>query len=520
MPLPRLEAGREWLAETGHAWVAFAALLATAAGLGLFGLMRTPPPFVDEAWYASRAWALIQSGQAFGALDRGVFDNYEGYWTYYPLLGTWFQAQAIRSLGLNLFAVRVTSLLFGLLLLGAVYTVGVRLGGTRLGLFAMLLVSLSEAFLLSSHLARHDIMVAALGFGAIALYVTDRASAISVRSILSGLAVGLAFEIHVNGMIYGPAIAGLYLLDHGSSVLRAKRFWGFAAGLCGGLLFYAAMHVLPYPQTFLSLTSLAYSSTHTPPVLVPDPSVWLQSAVDSAWFLLRYNVARAPLVVWGFLALARRGSMSDRKLLMLFSSLFLALVLMIRNKIGYYAILTTPASDLLVAALLAEMTRERWHSSLGSLLRTGVALGMAVASIAPALPPTEDTTMEDYRDTLHRLAQVVSPDGTLMGSQTYWFMFPEQEYLSWQQLVYYQAHAPGSGLEDALYALQPDYLITDRHMEQFIGDDPAMMSEYARFLYLSRSELEGFLIRQSHLVASVETATFGDVRVYEIDWTR
>src|SRR5205823_14310562 len=108
---------RTWPAERRATWLALAIFFAVVTGLGLFSLLRTPAPFVDEAWYASRAWSLIHTGRAFGTLDAGVFDKYDGYWTYFPFLGTWFQALAIRILGLSLFSVRLVSLAFGLALL-------------------------------------------------------------------------------------------------------------------------------------------------------------------------------------------------------------------------------------------------------------------------------------------------------------------------------------------------------------------------------------------------------------------
>jgi len=102
-------------------------LLVASAGLHLFTLMRTPGVFVDEAWNANRAWALIHTGRAFVSLDSGVFEHYDGYWTFFPWLGTWLQSLSLRAFGPTLFAVRMASLVFGLVLLVAIYAIATRL---------------------------------------------------------------------------------------------------------------------------------------------------------------------------------------------------------------------------------------------------------------------------------------------------------------------------------------------------------------------------------------------------------
>src|SRR4051794_38735742 len=131
--------------------------------------MSTPSPFTDEGWNASRAWGLLHTGRAYGSLDAGVFDHYDGYWTYFPWIGTALHAIPVFLFGPTLFSVRLVSLLFGVLLLTTVYIIGRILYDQRVGLVSVGLLALSVPFAAMSHLARHDIVVAALGFCAIAL---------------------------------------------------------------------------------------------------------------------------------------------------------------------------------------------------------------------------------------------------------------------------------------------------------------------------------------------------------------
>ncbi|MBI5830421.1 MAG: hypothetical protein HZB20_12995, partial [Chloroflexi bacterium] len=67
-----------------------------AALLHGWSLRRYPVLFVDEAWFASRAWEFIHTGRAFGSLDAGVIDRFEGYWTFFPWLPTVIQSAVLR----------------------------------------------------------------------------------------------------------------------------------------------------------------------------------------------------------------------------------------------------------------------------------------------------------------------------------------------------------------------------------------------------------------------------------------
>lgn len=523
-----------------------AAVLAAVTAISLFSLLRTPPPFLDEVWFANRAWALVETGRAFGTMDSGVFDRYDGYWTYFPWLPTWFQALAIQAFGLSLSSVRLVSVAFGLVLLAAVYAIASHLGGRRLALLAVLVVSLSRAFLYSSHLARPDIIVAAFGFVAIALYTTDRSPGFSVKSLLSGFAVGLALEAHPFGVIYGPVIVALYLLDYGKPALRMPRLWGFVVGGGAGLALYAALHVLPYPQTYLTINALvatASGAVRTPPLLTPDPDVWLQSVLDMAvQFRTLWNL-RVPLVLAGLVLLWRSRSPSDRRLLNLCAVLLLAYLALIRNKNPWYAILAAPAGDLLMAVALARLSRAKWPASLWarlpaaplrrwlgtarlglepsrwSAVRTALVLVMLAAAVVPTLTRALGNPMRDYETTLAQVGEVVAPGSVVMGPATYWLGVPDRTYVSWEQLVYYRRYAPGSTVAEAVRAFRPDYFIVDPYIEQFIRDTPRPGAN-AQQLLLPKTPFEQFLGEHATLAAAARTGTYGNVRIYRIDWER
>jgi 4-amino-4-deoxy-L-arabinose transferase-like glycosyltransferase len=521
------------LSRPSWSWLSLALPLAAALLLGLFSLLRTPAPFIDEVWFANRAWGFVQNGLNFGTLDEGVWNRFDGYWTYFPLLPTYFVSLAFHVFGLSLFSLRLTSLVFGLILLVGLYTIADRLGGRRLAVLTVVLVSLSRAFVYSSHLGRPDIMGAAFGFGAIALYVAERSRRLPLATALAGFLVGLAFESHPFGAIYGPMIGALFLIDYGWRALFNRRLWAFALGTGVGLLFYGALHVLPYPQTYLAINgiaALAAGAVRTPPLFNPDPAVWLQSGLDMALqFGSLWNV-RIPFIALGAFLLWRSGARSDRRLLAICAVVLVAYFGLIRNKNPWYAVMAAPAGDLLVAVCLERLTRLRlsdlaarlpfvdWKSLSGAWhrLRWAAVVGIIAVLAVPTLVRTVESPMGDYELTLERIRQTVPPGSSVVGPATYWFGLTDERYVSWEQLVYYRRYAPGSNVSDGMVALGADYFISDPYIEKFFRDTPRP-SVNSQQLLLPKSEMDAFLAERTHLAAVIETETYGAVKIYRVD---
>ncbi len=422
----------------------------------------------------------------------------------------------MRLFGADLFSLRVASLFFGMVLLASIYSIANRLYGSRVGLFTVILLSFSESFLLSSHLGRHDIIVAAFGFGAVALYVTDDAKGFSLKSILCGLLVALTLDIHFNGLIFGPAIGALYLLDNGWRLLRNKRFWGFILGAGAGVLFFIVMHILPYPKSYFAIASLGNGSRVSPPIFTLDPTLWLGSIYDT---LALFGLPLLILLAMAFAALVYRHSASDKRLLVLLATLLLTFALVIRNKVGWYVIDISPSIYLVVGAFLGKISEQPWRAPLFAFARTCFALALALATIALALAPVlTQNSNDDYQAALSLIKRDIPPGSKVMGSQTYWFALPDASYFSWDDLAYRQRYYPGSTLEDAFRAVRPDYFIMDGWLDLFVTDDPARLAQSESNTLLSKAELQSFLANHASRIDERQLKTFGDLRIYKIDW--
>jgi hypothetical protein len=304
-------------------------------------------------------------------------------------------------------------------------------------------------------------------------------------------------------------------------MFRRLVFWSFVSGVVVGLAFYAALHVLPYPQTYYEINQLTFAVHHVPPILTLNPRVIGQAIADMCAMLYAAYQPMIPVILWAIVILIKRRSQVDRKLLVLAASLAIGHALLIRNKFMYYAILVTPALDLIVAAFLIRFSRYEWRGRFRDYVYHVFVWGLLAGCIALNLSVLRKDYQVDYQLAQSRINQVVRPGDSIMGPQTFWFGLHDHVYYSWEKLSLHQRFARGSTLEEALRAFQPDIFIIDRFVDTFIVDDPTQADDlYIRHLGLPRAELSAILDRQAELVASFDGGYYRQVRVYRISWIK
>lgn len=494
--------------------LALPVLLTLLAIPNLLTLLYPIRAHYDDAWYGSRAWAVIHTGYAFGALDKGVLTNFDGYWTYFWLAGSWIDSFFLRVFGPTLLAVRLSSFVFGIALLAIVYAIASRFGTYRTGLLAVLIGAFSLPFMYSSHIGRSDIMVATLGYGAIALYLSQHTKTLSPKSVLSGLALGIAFDIHPTSILYIPVIGILLLFDYRLAVLRAGRAWGFLLGLLGGFAYFVGVHVLPYPQTYFAISRIQQGKdVTTPPITVLNLQVWIQS-ISNVLSLLGLPTL-AVLVVAIAILLFKPTDLVIR-LLLAFGVFLLSFAAVVPLKPIYYAILIAPFSWLLLAAAASKVTRRwvDWSVPRKATIRVAAVGSILVLLAFPNVPFLLQDSYPDYEAALQLIRQTTAPGASIIGNQTYWFARPDQPYYAWEQFAYYRRYYPGSTVEDALRGLGVDYVVMDGLADNFLTNDPALL--YSN-VTVPKTELWSFLDAHSTLVAESTNPTYGHIRIYKIN---
>jgi 4-amino-4-deoxy-L-arabinose transferase-like glycosyltransferase len=502
------------------------ALISTLMILHAVSLRFYPPVFVDEGFMISRAWGWLQTGLNFGPLDAGVFDKrFEGFWTFHPLIPTWFHALFVQMFGLDLSFLRFASLLCGAGLLAAVFSVSYQLSASsRCAFIAVLLVIVSFAFILSAHKIRYDIIVATLAFSAIAIHLAAFKRKSVRLSILSGLLLGMSFEVHVNAVIYGPVIVALFFAEEGWRFYRQRVFWGFVGGAAIALAWYLWAHVVRYPEAYFGI-GRAMAGTHYPPLLLGNPLALMMAVAEMGRYLLILTQFRiAVTLVAGFMLWRRRLAQKE---LSMFLVGFISFGLMVKAKMDYYLILIAPFADIVLARWIEEFLFHKKPFSYGWKLGRALVISLLTASLLFSLAVFLVTflfpALNETKRVAERIERAIPAGGAVMGSQLYWFDLHQYRYISWQQILAYQKTYTGSTFNDAMKDLRPDVLVIDEHLRGFILADEVIVSQSGLERYfwerrLRKDDVEAFLTLRGTLRDRVQTGRSGTVDIYSINW--
>jgi hypothetical protein len=219
-------------------------ILAVYLVLGLSTAV-TRAPWTDEGWFGNPAWNLAHRG-FFGTT---VLDPASSTWknvrltgidrhTYWVMpLSLLLDSAVFRFFGFRTFAMRVPSLIFGIMFLLAWRAILRRLGASpALVALALLLIAVDFHFQSQAADGRMDAMAVAFGYSAIAAYLTLRERNLKSSILASHTLAAIAVFSHPNGAV--PALllvlATLYFdrrgLTFGAAALGALPYLVFAAG--------------------------------------------------------------------------------------------------------------------------------------------------------------------------------------------------------------------------------------------------------------------------------------------------
>ena len=195
--------------------VSFILILAVVAIFLVFavGSALTNRPQIDEGMFASPALNLAE----YGFLGTTVLETENSPLTRIEQRTYWVMplfllniAAAFKAFGVSVFTMRLVSVFWGLVLLGAWYFIALKLSRNRnIALICLFLLAGNFTVLDTASLGRMDIMSAALGFAALAVYLWQRESRLTRAVFLSQTLVVLAGLTHPNAV---AAFLGLLLL--------------------------------------------------------------------------------------------------------------------------------------------------------------------------------------------------------------------------------------------------------------------------------------------------------------------
>jgi hypothetical protein len=497
------------------------------------GLTRWPPLINDEGREANLFW--VASG-ADPAAER--VNAYRGFstWGNGGLQGA-TAALIFRLGGVGVFQARLTSLIWGGLLLLVVYLVGRRYWGRAVGLAAATLLAVSNPFLVATHTLRPDVQVVAMVLGALllaegSLDLAGRRAL--VTAFLAGLLLGLVVDTHPNGAAFFPLVGLVFPLRLGWRTFVCRReTWLFIAGMVAAALYYLAVRFVPDPGGFLTALGYWVGVDKAPPAVRADgdvPGGKLVSMVLSELSRYQDYFGEEPLelavVVLGLAGgcwMAMRGSHPARVIVLglLFAAAFFVVAVSTKSK--YYMLLTYPLYLLLLARVLERLAT--WLTSLvadrlpafvqgdvNAPSRAVLALLVFAVMVWPM--KLDERAWENYIQARRyregqeyllltsQLSDLAGPGARVLAPPVYWIGMHDHPYVD---IFVYERVERQYGMTPAefLDEIRPDIVIADAKI--------ATERRVERLLY---NELDA----RARYELIVRHKNYGDVAVYRLSW--
>ncbi|MFN0070463.1 MAG: ArnT family glycosyltransferase [Chloroflexota bacterium] len=461
------------------------AILAVALYIAFFipTLLVWPPVNGDEGRELNAFWVASGIDPSARTLDPtyGHDPLYKGG------LQGWTSAVSFHLFGLSLWSGRIVSLLWGGVLLLAVWLLGVRLFGVRAGFLAMGLLAVSQPFLVSTHIVRPDIVVAALVVLALYFALAGAGARAAPMHLLSGLMLGLAFDVHPNTVAFMPMVGLVYLFRYGAGVVKARAAWLFLAGIGVGVLIYVAYRILPDPRHYFDAFQYWVGVDKRPPSLRSPGLPMLQAEWSRFTSYFEGRAIEAVLVLVGLVGSMRRLIRRDAPEPLLLGLLvaFVIFTVLVSSKTEYYMILFYPMLLLLVARELASLSWVAYGSRVvgGLMLATVMVAPMGFEdNLGDILQSGDEMKERDYFSLIGEIRQSVPAGASVLAPPVYWpglWDYPYTDVFVWERVrsernISFAEFARGVG---------PDFVILDvKARYEVFRNSPRFMDEYAQLV--------------------------------------
>jgi 4-amino-4-deoxy-L-arabinose transferase-like glycosyltransferase len=453
-----------------------AVLILVYLGVMLPSLTRFPPLNNDEGREAQLSW--VTSGLQPGAERMNAYRGFDT-WGTGGLQGA-TTVLLFWLFGLGVFQARLTSLIWGGLLLGVVYWLGRHYWGRAAGLTAAILLAIADPFLLSTHTLRPDIQIITLVLLALVLVEVGLRDRRGWPLVVAGMLVGLAFDTHMNTVGLAPMVVAPLLVRFGWKTLVRRESWLVAAGLGLAAAYYASVRIVPDPSGYLQAFRYWIGLDKALPPLRPGGGGGLfgQLGAEALRFADYFGASPQGVEEWPELLLvggglllgvwlALRGGRPERTLLLGLLATSAFFVVLVSTKSRYYMLLTYPTYLLLVGRgfqLAVAQLKAPW-------LARGALAGLILLTALWPLKFEERTwdkyvrgaryrAGQEYYTLTAQLAALAGPGARVLAPPRFWFGLHDHPFVD--IYVYERVRRQyGETPDQFIDAVQPDLVITD-----------------------------------------------------------
>ncbi|MFN8521707.1 MAG: glycosyltransferase family 39 protein [Chloroflexota bacterium] len=467
-------------------------------------LMAWPPVNGDEGREMNAFWVASGIDPSARNLDP-VFQHdplYKGG------LQGFTTGISFRLGGLGLFQGRIVSLIWGGALLWSTYLAGRRIVGQAASVLAVLFLAVSQPFLVSSHIVRPDVMVATLVM--LALWASLRGVETGGRiwHLLSGLLLGLSFDVHPNTLAFMPLVGLVYVYVHGRRFLVQRDAWIFVAGLGIAAAYYLGARVLPDPVHYLETFQYWVGVDKRPPLLATRGGSPIQAELGrwTSYFSHRYlelGVLGIGVVVAGIRSVRHR--CPD----LLIAGLAIAITVftvLVSSKTEFYMILFFPLLTLLLGSALATIHEQlTGHRVLAAVAAVALALGgMGFEdNFRDMVEAASDLKERDYGTLTAQIEAYIPAGSRVIAPPIYWIGLSNPPYYLdfvdfyvWERV----SRERRTSWSEFLAEINPSYVILDSKAKYEV----------------TRTGQTRFMEDNAELLGSIRHVNYGRVEIWKM----
>ncbi len=378
---------------------------------------------------------------------------------------------------------------------------------------AVLCLAVSQPFLVSSHIVRPDVVVAALVM--LALYCALRGLQDGGRAwhLAAGALLGLSFDVHPNTLAFMPMVGLCYLLRFDGGRCWLVRAGCSRPGISLGAAYYVGVRILPDPGHYAEAFSYWIGVDKRPPSADGNILGALQAELGRWAQYFGRRIVELALLAIGVWAAVRR-SFATRRLDPLLGGLLIALgvfVVLVSSKTEYYLILFFPMLVLLLASAIAELGAGLAAVPGGALV-TGVRplAGALLAVLAVSglgfednfrdiVEAASDFRERDYGALSAQLQAQIPPGSVVVAPPVYWiglarppYYLEYVDFYVWERI----RRERNVSWPEFLRQIDPEYVILDvkakydvtRSTPRFMEDNADLVAQI-RHVHYTRVEV-------------------------------
>ena len=479
-----------------------------------YSLMSFPSPFLDESVTLRGAYQYL--GLVEGSFFQPVFVLLEGTglttYAFHPVYAFFTKVFSED----HYFAIRFATLCFGMFILFSCFLSAKKLGGVWAGVFTSLFLSFSYPFLVSAHLARHDVIGLAFGYAAFAY------SLHSPKRVLAGalcaLLIVCGFCFHPRTAIPGAVIFLFQLLD--ATKNKSQRNWllGYSMSGAVGLILYFLAQKFSASSTAPIIEALY--EWRKPSIFSADVFEMFNSIIESARIALIVTGVSSILIVVLLLLFFERNNRVARQCLVLLVSSIVVGGLLIVSKSTFKIVSFTPFLAIVQGVVLSRLIGPKfdWIPERFEFVWKSLVIVMFILSVFQIGREGMFVLRNEYNCNLELtelgkvLNKSISPEETILGEELYWLKLPRENYISNRSIVLYKKVRPDATLDEIMNVIKPNVLVLDHISEYFFSEIPKS-NKFDEGLRFSSTELETYITKAKIDEERHVTKCFGTVRV-------